>query len=320
MRTMISPILNPTWSMAPEDGAGGGAGGAGAAGGAGDAGDGGGEGAAGAGAAGAGEGEAAPWYAGLSDELKAQPGVVRHKSLEDAVLAGIAAEKRLGVPADQLLRLPTKPEEIGEFAKTVYKHLGAPDTPEGYKVDLEGASDADKAVLAEFLKDMHAAGPFPPDMLAAVSKWWHGRVQAEAAAETAEAEAASAKAEGELKTEFGAKYDQTLKEVGALVAQIGGQALVDELDLNGKVGSSPALFRFLAKINDKMAEPGPTGDGQRAKAGDGKMTPAEAKVARATLEGDPVEGMALRDPRHPMHAAVVEKRNRLLAFENPQPA
>lgn len=260
----------------------------------------------------------APWYAGLPDDLKTQPGVTRHKSLTDAIQAGIAAEKRLGVPADQILRVPTKPDDKEAYG-AIYKALGAPDTADGYKLDLTGASDDDKGTVEAFTAAMHEAGPFPPAFLQAATSWFIGETQKAAEAQAAEDTAASQAAEAALKTEWGAAFDEKKTAIGKLVVDLGGQELADELDLDTKIGNSPALARFLAKITDRMAEPGPTGDSQNAKVSDGKLTPGEAKNARFVLESDPVKGKALRDGTHPQHKAVVAERDRLLAFEHPQP-
>lgn len=303
----------------PTDDAGGGGGGGG-----GDTGGGGGgdttpAGGGGGDTLGGGGGGDAPWFSTLPDDLKGQPGVTRHKTLTDAIQAGIAAEKRLGVPADQLVRLPTKPDDK-EAVTAIYKALGAPDAPDGYQIAWEGATDEDKVVVGEFAKFMHEKGPFPPDALAAAAEFWRGKVaaqtEADLAAETATSEAAVATLKGEL----GAAYETTTQAVGKMIAEIGGAKLVEELDLNNKIGSSPELFRFLKKISDKLAEPGPGTDTQNADVGNKPLTPGEAKFKRIELENDPVKGKALRDGSHPMHAAVIAERNKLFEMENPQPA
>lgn len=258
------------------------------------------------------------WHADLPDDLKSQVNVTRHKSLTDAVQALVAAEKRLGVPADQLLRVPTKPDDKEAYG-AIYKALGAPETPDGYKLDLTGASDDDKAVATEFAKAMHEQGPFPPAFLQAATAWYLGETAKAAETQAAEDTAAATAAETALKGEWGAAYDTTVKEIGKLVTDLGGQALADELDLNNKIGNSPELAKFLKKIIDSRAESGPLNPGN-PDTGARPLTPGEAKFARAALEGDPVKGRALRDGTHPQHAAVVAERNKYLAFENPKAA
>ena len=264
-----------------------------------------------------GGGEDAPWHAGLPDDLKTQPGVLRHKTLTDAIQAGIAAEKRLGVPADQLLRVPTRPDDK-EAVGAIMKALGAPDTPDGYKLDLTGASDDDVATVTEFTKAMHEAGPFPPAFLQAAANWYRAETAKAAEAQAAEDAALTKTAETELRTEWGAAYDATLKEIGKLVTDLGGEKLALELNLDSKIGSSPELARFLKKVLDKQAESGPTGDAQRGDVGSKALTPSQAKAAIAALQGDPVKGPALREGSHVMHKAVVEERDALFRMAYPE--
>jgi hypothetical protein len=289
----------PTSAMAPDD----------------DKGGGGADPGAGGGADPGGGGDPPPdWFAPLPDDLKSQTTVTRHKSLADFANAAVAAEKRLGVPADQLLRLPTNDEEMATFTKDVFKRLGAPDTPEGYQIAWEGATDDDKAMIGKFAKHMHEAGAFPPAALQAAAAFWQAETAAAAAAEQqAEAERTAA-GEAALKSEWGAAYEAKTKEIGKLLTELGGKDLLDELD-ETKLGSSPHLARLLAKVVDLRAEPGPSGDAKNALP-DGAMTPGQAKEARAALEGDPKKMRALTDASDPMHASVLAERRRYLAWEN----
>lgn len=319
-QTMHFLSLTPSWpTSAADDGGGGGAGGGGS-----DAGAGGASTIEGGGGADSLGGGAADFdyatldydklVATLPDDLKGSGIVTKHKSVTDLVNAAVAAEKRLGVPADQLLRVPTKPDDT-EALGAIYKALGAPESAEGYKIAWDDASDADKATIADFSKTMFEKGPFPPAFMQAATDWWRGQVAAAEAADTAANTAASEAAVATLKTEFGAKYDDTAKEVGKLAMDLGGQALADELDATG-LGNHPELFRAMAKMAGKLAE-GTGGGNEKPDVGKSKMTPSEAYAARSALEGDPVKRAALEDRSHAMHAAVFEERKRLLAFENP---
>lgn len=275
--------------------------------------------AGGAEAAGAGEsGGDKPWYeaAGLPEDLLKSSLVLRSKTLVDALTAGNAAEKRLGVPANEMIRLPTKPDDV-EGLKAVYKALGAPDTPEGYKIDLKDATDADKAVVGDFAKFMHEKGPFPPAALAAAAEFWHGKVIEQAAAEQAEAEAAQKASEAALRQEWGGAYDQRKMEIGKLLTDLGGEALAKELNADAVLGNSPELAKMLAKIVDLRAESGPTQDGQNADVGKRQLTPGQARVNLAALEGDAEKMEALMDKTHRLHASVLAERNALLAAAHP---
>lgn len=252
-----------------------------------------------------------PWYDGLPDDLKAQGHVTRHASVEDAVRALIGAEKRLGVPADQLVRLPTKPEERAEL----YGKLGAPETAEGYKITVpDGASDADKAAAQSFAEHMHKAGPFPPDFVEAAVAW--NNEQAEAASKAlADADAAS-KLAGEtfLKDQLKDKYDPEMAAVGKLLNDLGGPELAAEFDAK-RAGDNPLLMLAFHKVLERLGEP-QTLDGLNSPAGQPRpISPGQAKAARENLENDPIKGKALRDNSHSMHNSVVEERSRLIRIE-----
>lgn len=265
-----------------------------------------------------GSGDNPPWYAGLPDDLKGQQIVLRHKDLPDAITSLVAAEKRLGVPANQLVRLPANAEDTAAV-QAIYKALGAPETAEGYKIDLAGATDADKAVVGEFAKHMHEKGPFPPAALSAAAEFWHGKVKAQDEADLAAAKAATEAGDAALKTEFGPAYAQKVKEIGALIKEMGGDALAKELN-ETNLGDSPELAKLLAKVVDMRAESGPSGDGPNADVGGRQMTPGQARVALAELEGDEAKRKALMDGSHPQHKAMVDLRQKLLLAANPSHA
>lgn len=215
------------------------------------------------------------------------------------------------MPADQLIRKPTKPEEFAD----VYRALGAPDSPEGYKIGLpEKATPEDKALADRFAKTMFEKGPFPPDAVAAAIEFINGETQAADEALAKAEEARKAEAQTFLKKELGAAYDPDMKAVGKLLADLGGEELAKEFDASG-LGDNPRLILAFHKVMERLGEPGDLKGGNAGTGGSAPMTPGQAKAARITLENDPVKGPALRDKGHAMHKAVVEERSRLFQLE-----
>ena len=257
-----------------------------------------------------------PYFASWADDLKVSPVLGKYKSAEDVARALIAAENRLGTPADQLVRLPKAPDDKDGLA-AVYKALGAPDAPEGYKIAVEGISDTDKAAVESFVRDMHAQGPFPPQFLAAATGWWAQEVARQDAEATQALANQRAAGEAELQQEWGGAYQQRTTEIGALIAELGGEALAKELNASN-LGDSPALARLLSKVVEMRAEPGPVGDAQRAEMPGRSMTAQEGRAYQLRLEADQQKMAALMDGSHPQHAAVVEERNRYLAAQAPR--
>lgn len=263
-------------------------------------------------APGGGEGqqtEDKPWHAGLPADLVAEKSVLRHATLEDAIRAGLGAEKRLGVPHDQLVRLPTNDDET----KALYLKLGAPEKPEGYNIGLpDGATDDDKAAAASFAKHMHEQGPFPPAFVKAAVDWNNQQAAAAAEAQKAADDELNAAGTALLKQELGAAYDPDMRAVGHLLNELGGKELAAEFDAT-RAGSNPRLMLALNKLALERQEPG-TLEGGNGGTGHqkGAMTPGQAKAAVQALEADPVKGKALFDNSHSMHKSVVAERSRLL--------
>jgi hypothetical protein len=115
------------------------------------------------------------------------------------------AESKLGVPADQVLRLPGKDAKPEDW-KQVWQKLGAPEQPDGYDFG-EGLKD-DK-IAASFRAKAHEIG-MPAPMAKAAAEWFMG--ESTAAREAAEAEW-NAKADGEiaaLKSAWGNDFDKNI--------------------------------------------------------------------------------------------------------------
>lgn len=254
-----------------------------------------------------------PWYAGLPDDLKADKSVVlRHASLEDALRAAVGAEKRLGVPADQLVRLPSKPEEYADL----YRKLGAPEAPEGYQIGLpEKATDEDKALADRFGKAMFEAGPFPPAFVKAAVDFINGETLSGMEAEAGAVTERNAAGEALLKKELGQKFDPEMKAVGKLLNDLGGPELAEELNASG-LGANPQLMLALHKIVDRLGESQGIEGQTTGVAAIGGITPGQAKAAVETLENDPIKGKALFDNSHSMHKSVVAERARLIKIAN----
>jgi hypothetical protein len=303
-------------------GAGAGAAGAGAAG----AGGGGGD----AGAAGAGSGQAAAkWWESLSDaNLKTSPNISRYDTVEAAAKALDEATKRLGVPPDQLLRLPTKPDDAAAYEE-IYKKLGRPDKAEDYGVKFaDDASDEAKAVGGKLIETAHKIG-LNKAQLAPLVELLNGETAAAAKAEADHAAAEAAATQAALKAEWGPKFSTYEKEIPKLLADLGGkegkdgklipatgaefQALLDDMNARG-LGNSLPLNRLLARICDMRAEPGKmpgAGEADRGREDSRGMTPVQATAALRAFEADKSKTDALMDRSNPQHKAMVEERDRL---------
>lgn len=256
------------------------------------------------------------WESFQDEALKTSPNITRYNSVEDMARGLEHANKRLGVPAERLLKIPEKPDDAEGWA-AVHKALGRPDDVAGYGVELPAElPDETKPVIEGLLSNLHKAGATTP-VVKAVIEAINTATAASDEARAKAREAETAAVTNQLKEDWGEKYEVYKKGIGTLLNNEklgGGQALIDELNGLG-LGNSVGLNKLLANVTDLLAEDGklPGGGGDQT----GAMTPAAAKAARIALEADPVKGKALRDKSDPLHASVLEERNRLFAFESP---
>lgn len=305
LRLSITPRWNRTLTAETGDGGDGGGGG-------------GGEAAAAAAAAAA--ASAKPYYEAFTDEaLKSSPSVQKWKDPQELAGAYVALEKRYGIDPARRIDLPADPNDA-EGMRAVFAKLGLPDKADGYGLKLDDkATDADKALVTGFAEAAHKLG-LPAPMAHGVMKFWMEQTAAAATAQADEAKARAADGEAALKTEFGQAYEPRIREISKLVEKYGDPELAKVMNADG-LKSYPNVAKMLAKLLDRMAEPGAAGgEGGDGATGDRAMTPNQARAAVAQLEGDPVKGVALRDKTHAQHKAVVDERQRLLMLIDAKPA
>lgn len=158
---------------------------------------------------------AAPWFETFDAEVK---GHLQNKgwdklepaaAVAEAVKAHRAAEKRLGAPADEIVRFPKDPNDAAW--QDVFKRLGKPEAPAGY--DLSPLSPADKPLAAELVSALqeaaHKANMAPGQVLELTQAFLkHQSATAEKSA--TEAGFTSAAEAEKLKQNWGANFDTNL--------------------------------------------------------------------------------------------------------------
>ncbi len=254
----------------------------------------------------------AAWYSSFTDEaIRTDPSVQLFKTPEDMAKGYVSLQKRFGTDPKLRVDLPADPNDA-EAMRAVYAKIGMPESPDKYGLALDDkATDADKTMLTEFTAEAHKLG-LPAGMAKGVMGFWMSKVAAAQEAETARMAAAAETGTADLKKAWGGAYDARLKEIGGMLTTYGSPGLQKALE-GGNLGLYSDFALMMAKMADRMAEPGGAG-GQTGEAAGAQraMSPDQAKAAVKTLEGDPVKGKALLDASHPQHAAVVKERRDLL--------
>lgn len=224
--------------------------------------------------------------------------------------------KLLGVPKDQLLRLPT--DDKPESWDPIYNRLGRPEKADAYKLTLPKGVKMNDESAKPIFEAAHKLG--------VSQKQLDGLYGALAAQGTAQQAAAKAKMVGDiatgvaaLKTEWGAATDQ--KIAGGMTAlkhyseQLKlGDGLVTELERTG-LGNSPALAKLLDHLHSNLKEDGKLVG--RGGGDDALHSPTEARQNIAALQQDKEFMKAYQDRRHIGHKAAVEKMQAFYALAYP---
>ncbi len=235
------------------------------------------------------------WHAGLDADTKGWIGGMGLDKLPaDQALAKVlpmyrGAEQKLGIPADQILRLPgkdAKPEDMRAF----YTKLGAPEKPEGYELPVPEGHD--------------------PEFAKTASTWFHelGIPKAAAAGLTAKWNEHVAAVQAKADQDWNARFD---KEVDALKGEWKGDDFAKNTDLANRVGRAmgfapdqlkaieralgPAAFlKSFAKFGSAMGEHRFVGDGKTGFAGN--IDDQIATLRRSPEYGkDSAEGRRISD-------------------------
>lgn len=225
------------------------------------------------------------WYGSLEPDVQGwlenkgyKADQVTPELLTKAVRGHYNAEKMIGVPVDQLLRLP-KDEDPKQW-DAIYNRLGRPADPKEYKIELAEGQDP---ALTEAMKPVFHKYGLTSKQAEGLAKEYNavvgglvGKMNETKAVETAkQAEA--------LKSEWGAAYEKNLTLARGAVKQFGFDApTIDKLE---QALGFDGVHKMLAKMGATMGEDkfltGESGNGF------GAMSPAAAQQKIAELKRDP---------------------------------
>lgn len=227
------------------------------------------------------------------------------------------AQKLLGVPKDQLLRLPT--DDKPESWAPIYDKLGRPEKADAYKLTLPDGVTMNTEAAKPIFEKAHELG--------ISQKQLDGLYGTLLGVATKNGEAAKAKSDGELaaassalKTEWGVAYDQKIAEAMQAVEHFAkemklGDGLKADLEKSG-LGNNPAIAKLFAGLAANLKEDGKlTG---RAAGAESLASPTEARQNIAALQQDKNFMKSYTDKRDPGHAAAMAKMTALYAQANPQ--
>lgn len=260
------------------------------------------------------------WVGALEPDMRSYVQTKGYKTPADVVKAYIHAEKAIGMDK---VALPPKGQDGNRdwSAWDGWKHLGRPDSHEGYKIappDGKQFTDQDKAFHAAMLPAFHKAGlaQWQVDILRGEFEGFSGKA---VESMTAAQKAAQEKTQSELKAKWGVKYDENIGHADKAIAAMG---LPDDFLQNIAAGGHGMnALEKLAEIGSKyFAEDGQLPGGKQ---GGGTMTPADAQKEIKAMEAAAMEANVKGashpgwDKKHPEYRIWQDKRASLYQMAYP---
>jgi hypothetical protein len=267
-------------------------------------------------------GVAPPWYATLDDVTK---GTLQNTGLDKLEpVAAVAkavqmfrdTQAKLGIPAANVLRLPTDPTDAAAW-KVVHERLGVPPDPSGYDFSTVKFADGAEvdAGFAAFMRDTAARLNIPKDAAAQLAAAFIKFGEDAESAETVQAGTAMATAQMDLATSWGANAEAnkfvanrtagmlgfTPEDIAALSPEKYGPFMQKMLEAGNRMGEAPLLGNA------------PTGGGQR-------ILTREGAVARIEeLKNDRSWWSRYNSPNDPGHKAAVDEWTHLNRLASSRP-
>lgn len=262
------------------------------------------------------KGDPKSWLEGLSlpEDVRDHATIKKYAASPEALArAVIHLEGHLGVPAEQLIRLP-KPDDA-EGNAGLWNRLGRPETPDKFEVKLPEGSDLDKAGMDSFLAHMHKAGPLTGPMAQAAADWYGGYAkQVQDDADKA-FKSAMETSETALKQELGGAYEPTVAAAAEAAGRFGGADYAQYLKDSGE-GNDPRSIKAWAAVAKAAGEPGAPDPGGKVTRRDGALTPAEAEAELAKFSNPEAEEYkGVMDANHAQHDFYVKRRNDLFQMK-----
>lgn len=202
------------------------------------------------------------WMAGLSDDLRNDPDLIRYQTVED--LAKGMKETRAWARG----RIPIPADDAG------WQELGArlrPESPDGYKIDLP---EGDNGELASAFKAFAFEEGIPPRWAERTAAWW-SRQQAEALSKVQTQNEAEVKA---LDLELGTHgFNVRAEAVSNMLRTMGIEDFDPIKGLEQSIGAGKTL-KFLFALAERTGELEKV-DGGAVALRSGMMTPQAAQAA-----------------------------------------
>jgi hypothetical protein len=231
----------------------------------------------------------------IPEGFKEEKALNNFNNMEDFVKSYLHAQKLVG--ADKI-PVPNK-HATEEDWNEVFKRLGAPDTPDGYKYNIKD-QELDQTQVKEFNKAAHQLGLLPKQAEGLI-KFYNEMNGNNAASQEEAAAQAQLQTETELKKEYGPQFAKRLDQAKKLAVNSLGSDFLENTYLKdgSRIGDNIKVIKAFSELADKLSE-------DEIIKGDGSdyMT---AKDIEKEINELTQEGSAYWSKTHPNHNKAVQE-------------
>jgi len=231
----------------------------------------------------------------IPDEYREEKSLENINSMDDLVKSYLHAQKLVGA---NKIPVPNK-HSTDEDWNEVFKRLGAPDSPEGYKYNLKD-QEMDTGQLQQFNQTAHKLGLLPKQAEGLI-KFYNEMNGNIAASEEEQAAQAQLNTEAELKKEFGPQFVKRLDQAKKLAVGTLGQDFLEKTILKdgSRLGDNLNVIKAFSSLADKLSE-----DEIIKGDGTGYMT---AKEIEKEIDDLTQEGSPYWNKTHPNHQKNIQE-------------
>ncbi len=237
----------------------------------------------------------------LPDGLAQEPSLQNFDSVDKLAKSYTHLVKKMGVPAEQLLRLP----QAGEPMDEVYNALGRPDDFEGY--NIEGY---DPESTAEFREFAHGLG-LNNDQASALYDAYVQTVANEQSQEQEAFDQFEVENTQALQQEWGGSFEKNVELARRAFMNFATPEAVEIMEQTG-LGNHPEILKVFSRIGELLQEdavlPGTSTPIL------GGMNPAVAQDTINNRMADQEFRSAYLDQYHPNHASAVQEMTKLHGY------
>jgi len=182
----------------------------------------------------------------LPEDLANEPSLRSFDDVGKLAKSYVHLVKRLGVPPDQLVRLPSSPDDSGW--SEVYERLGRPNEVSGYEIN------AQDEVTSQYLQEAHKLG-LSKVQARQLYDWYTKNQESNTAADRDAWQYQQQNYVQELQKEWGRDYAANTDVARRAFLQLADAETLKLVEETG-IGNHPGLVKMMNKVGQLMAEDG----------------------------------------------------------------